>query len=218
MTPLPLPLADAMGRLRSRRSFDSGQALSENTVARILELAAQVPSWNDLQPWRFLIIREMRNRQRLRACVFDRQEVVEAPVAVIVLAYLHPHQTHLEPLLQQKLTLGQITPDEAAKTRVTARRRLERIGGFSTWTMHATIRAETGILIAAEALGVQAAPIEEFDATKLAENFGIPDDHIPCGVVALGYSSSVEPSPPRLLPRDICYQEHFGQPWNTEGP
>jgi len=216
MIPHPLPLDQALGRLRPRRQFDSTRVLPEPILTTILALASQVPSWNDLQPWRFLVVREESNRRRLRTCVFDRQEVVDASVVVIVLAYLYPERSYLERLLEEQLNRGHLTPAEAAKTRGMTQRKLERIEDPAAWASHPAYRAETALLIAAESMGVASAPVEEFDASKLARAFGIPDDHVPCSLVALGYSAREEPEPPRLPLYDICYREHFGQPWSPE--
>ncbi|WP_422929441.1 nitroreductase family protein [Singulisphaera sp. PoT] len=206
------PLDQTMPGLRSRRRFDPARPLPDPLLARILSLAALAPSWNDLQPARFLIVGDERNRRRLRTCVFDRREIVDAPVVVIVLGYLYPHETYLERFLAERLGLGQITPDEAARIRIMTRRKMERVDDLKAWSGLAAHRAGSALLIAAESLGVASAPVEEFDPAKVSKAFGIPDDHTPCALVALGYELEAEPPPPRLALRDLCYREHFGQP------
>jgi nitroreductase len=69
------------------------------------------------------------------------------------------------------------------------------------------------ILGAAESLGVASAPMEGFDPVKEKKAFGVPDDHTVCGLVALGHAAQPQPSPGRFGSSDVCYEEHFGQPW-----
>ena len=69
------------------------------------------------------------------------------------------------------------------------------------------------VVKAAESLGVSSAPMEGFDSTKVMEAFGVPNDHSVCCLIALGYASEAKPFPGRLGLGEVCYEEHFGQPW-----
>ena len=73
-------------------------------------------------------------------------------------------------------------------------------------------------MIAAQALGVDSAPMEGFDAAKIKQEFGVPDDHVVCCLVALGYAPSETPSPAGSTWSIVCYEEHFGQPWTLGEP
>ena len=69
------------------------------------------------------------------------------------------------------------------------------------------------LMIAAESLGVGSAPLERFDPEKVRAAFGVPDDHTICCLVALGYAAEAKPFPGRLGLEEVCFEEHFGQPW-----
>src|SRR5215831_17010199 len=51
----------------------------------ILRFAAQAPSGYNLQPWRFIVVRDAANRQRLQKAAYNQPKVSEAPVVVIAL-------------------------------------------------------------------------------------------------------------------------------------
>src|SRR5439155_25574244 len=55
----------------------------ESYLNAILALGAQAPSGYNLQPWRFLVVRDAENRKRLQTCAFKQPKVAEAPVVVI---------------------------------------------------------------------------------------------------------------------------------------
>lgn len=214
----PLSTPDAIARLRSRRRFDPERPVPDALLTRILHEATLVPSAANLQPWRFLVIRDARNRRRLRACVYDRPEVVEAPVVIMVLAYHHAHRTHLEAVVDRQVALGIITPEEAAKLRATVPRHIDRLDDPAAPARAASLRAEVALRLVAESLGVATALVEEYDQARVVAAFGIPDDHSLCGVVALGYAEHDEPFQGRMALAEVCYQEHFGQPWTLGEP
>src|SRR5579883_386050 len=107
----PLSAVEAITRRRATRHFDPARPLPDHLLKQILHLATLAPSSFNLQPWRFLVVREERNRQKLRACAFNQPKITEAPVVVIVLGYHHPHRSHLDPMVDQQLALGAVTPE-----------------------------------------------------------------------------------------------------------
>src|SRR3954447_14263629 len=116
----PLSAPEAIARRRATRKFDPARPLPDDLLKRILHLATLAPSGFNLQPWRFIVVRDERNRDRLRACAFNQPKVSQAPAVLIVLGYQHPHRSHLEAMVERQLTLGAITPEAAAELRARA--------------------------------------------------------------------------------------------------
>src|SRR6185312_8389458 len=86
---------EAIESRRTARRFDPDRPLPDDLLGRLLGLATLAPSPANLQPWRFVVVRDPRNRRRLRACTFGESRITEAPVVLVVLAYLHPDRTDL---------------------------------------------------------------------------------------------------------------------------
>ena len=125
---------------------------------------------------------------------------------------------HLEAMIARRRALGAITPEGAAELRARASRALERVSDRALWATRSTMLAAATLLIAAESLGVASAPIEGFDPEKVRAAFGVPDDHTVCCLIALGYADGPEPFPGRFPLGEVCYEEHFGQPWTLGEP
>jgi nitroreductase len=187
-------------------------------LARLLELAGLAPSPLNLQPWRFIVVREPRNRKRLRACAFGDPRITDAPVVLIVLAYVHPDRTDLAEVLDRMLALGAIEAGDVAKFRATAAREWGRGDGPVFRAARAAMLAGASLMIAAESLGVASCWLEGFDPGLVRETFGIPDDHALCGLLALGYAAEVAPFPGRFGLERACFEEHFGRPWPRGEP
>lgn len=219
-TPPPISAPDAISRRRATRSFDPARPLDEGLLKRALRLATLAPSSYNLQPWRFLVVRSLANRQRLRAAAYNQPKITEAPVVVIVLGYHHPHRSHLDPMLETMTALGATTPEGAAEFRGRASAGIEKVADRPLWATRSTMLAAATLMIAAESLGIASAPMEGFDPDKVREAFGVPDDHTICCLIALGHAATAKPFPGRFGLDEVCYEEHFGQPWTLgdDGP
>lgn len=209
----PLSAPEAITRRRATRRFDTTRPLPDDLLKQVLHLATLAPSGYNLQPWRFLVVRSAANRQKVRACAFNQPKVTEAPVVVIVLGYQTPDRSHLEPIVGTMRSVGLLSPEAAAETTARASQTMARVPDRALWAMRSTMLAAATLMIAAESLGVASAPMEGFDPSKVKEAFGVPDDHIVCCLVALGFAAETKPFPGRLGLDDVCYEEHFGQPW-----
>lgn len=212
---VPLTAPEAIARRRATRHFDPTRPLPDHLLKSILHLATLAPSGYNLQPWRFLVVRTQANRERLAAASYGQPKIGQAPVVVIVLGYHNPQKTHLEAMIQTQIGLGAITPDIGKGMTVTAARGVDNAPNVEVWATRSTMLAAATLMIAAESLGVDSAPMEGFEPEKVKAAFGIPDDHSVCCLIALGFAAPGKEKhfPGRFGLDEVCYLEHFGGPW-----
>jgi nitroreductase len=208
----PLSVPEAVVNRRATRQFDPDRPRTDDILSQIGHLATFAPSGFNLQPWRFLIVRDARNRKKLRECAFNQPKITAAPAVVIVLGYHHPHRSHLDAMVQIQLDQGAIDPEMAAEFRARATRTMERVRDYSLWATPSTMLTTATLMLATESLGVASAPMEGFDADMVKADFGVPDDHTVCCLVALGFAGAAKPFPGRFGLDDVCYDEQFGRP------
>jgi nitroreductase len=187
--------------------------LDPETLARILNLATSAPSPFNLQPWRFLVVRDAANRRRLQGCARNQPRVGQAPVVVVVLGCHEPDRTHLDAMLARQLELGACTPERAAEIRGRALATLGLVTDRSLWALRSAMLAASTLMRAAESLGIASALVDDFDPDAVRINFGVPDDHTVCCLITLGHAADAGPFPGRFELDEVCYAEHFGQPW-----
>lgn len=211
----PLTVEEAVKRRRATPSFDSSRELDTELLDKILWLATLAPSSTNLQPWRFLVVRDPANRRRLQGCARNQPKVGQAPVVVIVLGYHSPDRTHLESMLTMQIESGACTPERAAEIRGRAASGFRDLTDRALWATRSTMLAVATMMLAAESLGVASAPMEGFDDEAVRREFGVPDDHSVCCLVALGYAAVEKPFPGRFDLDEVCYAEHFGRPWTA---
>src|SRR5256885_15759012 len=79
------PITEVILNRRATSHFKTEEEVPAEILDAILRLGAQAPSGYNLQPWRFIVVREAENRRRLQQVAFGQPKVGEAPVVVIAL-------------------------------------------------------------------------------------------------------------------------------------
>src|ERR1051325_4099496 len=71
--------------VRDRRATDnfSPEPIPESDLQQILRAGLEAPSSYNLQPWRFVVVRDLNQRKKLRIAALDQQKVEEAPVVIV---------------------------------------------------------------------------------------------------------------------------------------
>ena len=75
-------LSRAIAERRASPSFEESP-IPEADLQKILQAGLQAPSGYNLQPWRFIVVRNPEQKKRLRAACFNQAKVEEAPVMIV---------------------------------------------------------------------------------------------------------------------------------------
>ncbi len=184
------PLSQAIRERRATPSF-LGEPLPEDDLREILEAGLSAPSAYNLQPWRFVVVRDAEQRARLRQAAMKQPKVEEAPVVIVACADLDGWRNgDLDEVI--RLAKEQGYGDEARYASI--RRNVAKFFGstpgtsggiapdFAVWANRHTMIALTTMMWMAEVLGYDTAPMEGFYEDQVKATLGIP---APVRVVAL---------------------------------
>jgi len=80
-----LNLFEAIEKRRSIRSYKSDH-ISNRHLKRILEAARLAPSGKNLQPWRFIIVRDPERKRMLAEAAMNQMFIAEADVVIVTLS------------------------------------------------------------------------------------------------------------------------------------
>lgn len=214
------PLTQALLERRATSHFKPDPVPDEYLEA-ILELGAQAPSGYNLQPWRFVVVRDKENRQRLKKAAYDQEKVGEAPVVIIAFAIRGDWKNYIDAVFQEGVRRGFGKPEMVPKIKQQASDFLEKGIPQPIWLNRHTMIAVTAMMLVAETYGLDTAPMEGFDPEAVKREFNLPEDAEVIALLAIGFLK--EPDKPyggRLALEEFVYNERYGERWNgkNHGP
>jgi nitroreductase len=208
------PLVDVLRDRRATNSF-APDPVPEKYLNAILALAAQAPSGYNLQPWRFIVVRDEANRKRLQAAAFGQPKVGQAPVVVIAVGMKEEWKRRASEVFQEGAKRGAGKPENVDKYLQGAVQFLDTLP-MPVWVNRHTMIAFTTMMLAAEAYGFDTAPMEGFDPAAVKREFGIPEEAEVVALLAIGRMAPPDrPYTGRFSLSQIVFAEHFGEGWRS---
>ena len=155
-----VPIDPLIARRWSGRALDPDKPVSREKIIAMLEAARWAPSCYNDQPWRFI--------------VWDRNTDEES------------WQKAFECLAEGNRSWvknAQVLIAAMAGSRFSHNDKPNRWGQYDTGA------AVLNLFLQATSLGLMAHEMGGFDADKLCETFGIPDEYTPMAMIAVGYQA-----------------------------
>ncbi|MBV9959223.1 MAG: nitroreductase family protein [Acidobacteria bacterium] len=211
-TPLK-PITQVLLERRATNHF-TDEAVPDEVLDAILKLGAQAPSGYNLQPWRFVVVRDAENRKRLQAAAFGQPKVAEAPVVIIALGMKEEWQARADEVFKEGAERGAGNPDAWQQAKDGALQFLNGMQQMDVWVNRHTMIALTTMMLVAEAYGFDTAPMEGFNPAAVKEAFDIPAEAEVVALLAIGRGASPEKAYPGRFPLErIVYSERYGEAW-----
>jgi nitroreductase len=180
-----LTAEEVMRARHSVRYYEEGVTIPEAELNEILELASTAPSAWNLQHWRFLVITDQANKERLTPVAYGQQQVTTSSASVIVLGDLEADKSG-EEIYDELVQKGQM-PQEVRDNMVGSikgayqNKQYARDAAFSNATY-----AAMQLMLAAKAKGYDTVPMGGFDSEKLIAELNIPERFIPVVWITIG--------------------------------
>lgn len=161
-----MDLFEAVERRHSVRSF-LPRDVSREQVETLLRCACAAPSAGNVQPWRFVVVRDPEARRALARAALGQTFVAEAPVVIVVCADLQAH------------------------ARAYGRR------GVELYAIQDTAAAVQNILLAATALGLGACWVGAFREEEVSRALELPANWRPLALLPVGHPARPASQPPK---------------------
>ena len=162
-------LSEVVFNRRSTPSFD-GEPIPADDLRTILKAGLSSPSGYNMQPWRFVVVQSPEQKKRLRAASYNQGKVEEASAVIVACGDADGWRKDLDEMLHLGRQ-GGMPESYAAQARSSVPNFL---ASFSVEQMHGWLNkhvmlAYTHMMLMAEVLGYDTAPLEGFEQEKVHE-------------------------------------------------
>lgn len=207
-------LKDSIEQRRAARAFRS-DPIPEVILEEILHLGLRSPSGYNLQPWRFVILRQQQRKETLKGCAFDQAQIAQAPVVLICCGDRTASSAdNIEAVIKLGEAHQAMTEPFAGYLRSQIPPFFEHHPSFEsleTWTNRHTMLAVAHLMIVAKSFGVDSCPMEGFISAQVKTAFNIPDTVDVCCILCLGYAAEpIKQFGGRFSTEQVCFGETYG--------
>lgn len=184
----------------STKAFDAGKKIGEEQIEQVKNLLRLSPSSTNSQPWHFILASTDEAKARIAKAtsgfyVFNERKVLDASHVVVFCAKTAIDETHLNKLLEQENADGRFANEQAMAGQHKGRSYFVNMHRFDYkdaqhWMEKQVYLNVGNFLLGVSALGIDAVPIEGFDARILDEEFGLREKGFTSLVIVpIGYRS-----------------------------
>ena len=179
-------LSQAIRERRSTPSF-TGEPIPSSDLRQILDAGLHAPSGYNMQPWRFVVVQAAENRKRLRAASYNQPKVEEASAVIVACGDRDGWRKDLDEMLR----LGRAGGMPESYAAQAAQSVPAYMSSFSEdqmrgWLNKQVMLAFTSMMLMAEVLGYDTAPMEGFEQEKVCETLKLPISYHVVALLAIG--------------------------------
>ncbi len=209
-------LQTAIKQRRAARSFRP-EPIPDALLEKIFTLALYSPSGYNLQPWRFIAVRDPENRQKLQNCAFNQGQIGQAPIVLICCGDREAgNSDNIEAVIKLGKEHNNITEEYAEALRTMIPPFFENRPSFENleaWTNRHTMLAVAHLMIVAKGFGVDSCPMEGFIQAQVKEAFNIPENLDICCLLPLGFADKPDKQyGGRFGINQVFFDESYGKP------
>ena len=213
MAKIKKTLSQAIADRRATPSFD-GAPIPPEDLRQILDAGLHAPSGYNMQPWRFIVVQSPEQKRRLRAASYNQAKVEEASAVIVACGDADGWRKDLDLMLQLGRD-GGMPESYAAQARTSVSNFLS---GFTTEEMRAWLNkhvmiATTSMLLMAEVMGYDTAPMEGFEQDKVHEVLRLPMSYWVVALLGIGHLKGTDKyNGGRFEMGHTVFGEEFGKP------
>lgn len=207
---------------RATPSFD-GSPIPDADLSAILKAGAESPSGHNLQPWRFVVVRDAEQKKKLREAAMGQPKVEEASAIIVCCGDINaPRGAALDEVLEESLQHG-FNKEQNQKTKEMILKVFNSSAGnamglapdYAVWVNRHVMIAFTTMMWMAETLGYDTAPMEGFFEDKVKAVLHIPNEIRVVALLAVGKRKGADkPYAGRRKLNHICFDEKWGNAYS----
>ena len=167
-----------------------------------------------MQPWRFIVVQSAEQKKRLRAASYNQGKVEEASAVIVACGDADGWRKDLDLMLHGGRQ-GGMPESYAAQAQSSVPNYLSNFssGQMQGWLNKQVMLAFTHMLLMAEVMGYDTAPMEGFEQEKVHEVLRLPLSYWVVALLAIGHvKGSDKFNGGRFDMTHTVFGEEFGKP------
>jgi len=187
MAKLRKTLTQAIEERRATPSFD-GTPIPAEDLHQILEAGLAAPSGYNMQPWRFVVVQTPEQKKRLRGASFNQGKVEEASAVIVACGDADGWRRDIDLMLQLGRS-GGMPESYAAQARNSVSNYMLSFNAdqMRGWLNKMVMIAFTHMMLMAESMGYDTAPMEGFEQDKVHEVLKLPLSYWVVALLGVGH-------------------------------
>lgn len=182
-------LSQVIFERRDTPSFD-GAPIPDEDLKKILDAGLHAPSGFNMQPWRFIVVRDEEQKKKLRRASFNQAKVEEASVVIVACGDAEGWRNGD---LEEMLRLGReggMPETFAAQAQGSIPNYLGNHPNLSAWLAKQTMVAVTSMMLMAEVLWYDTAEVEGIEEDRVREILKLPASFHVATLLLIGHLRS----------------------------
>lgn len=197
---------DVIQGRHSVRQYDREAAISRGEIEEMLALAVTAPSSSNMQHWRFLVIDDKEQKEKLLPIANSQQQVAEAPAVIAVLADTEGYRK-AERIYGMAAAAGYMTEELArsfaSRTSATYAA-LPYDKARETAVVDASLAAMQ-LMLVARAKGYDTVPMGGFDREAFKAAYGLGERYVPVMLLPVGKAAKAAHPTARLPVGEVTF-------------
>src|SRR6202047_138042 len=218
MNKLKKTLSQAIQERRATPSFD-GMPIPPEELRRILDAGLHAPSGYNMQPWRFIVVQSPEQKKKLRAASYNQGKVEEASAVIVACGDADGWRRDLDLMLELGRK-GGMPESYAAQAQSSVPNYMSSFssGQMQSWLNKQVMLAFTHMLLMAEVLGYDTAPMEGFEQDKVHEVLKLPLSYSVVALLGIGHLKGPDKFyGERFSMARTVFAEEYGKPIRFSG-
>lgn len=180
-------LAQAIRDRRATPSFD-GEPIPAGDLRQILDAGLHAPSGYNIQPWRFVVVQHPEQRKRLRAASYNQAKVEEASAVIVACGDRDGWRKDIDDVIRMGRA-GGMSESYAAQAAQSVPAYLSSFNSdqMAGWLNKMVMIATTSMMLMAETMGYDTAPMEGFEQARVCETLKLPMSYWVVALLAIGH-------------------------------
>ncbi len=175
------------------KQFDPTKKIPADIFNQILDSARLTPSSFGLQPWKFVVVENPKVREQLREHAWNQSQVTDASHLIVLCTRSEMTADYVNAFADRIIADRKLKREDVEPYRQMMLGFLPGVAGEKgkSWMANQVYIALGVVMSACAVSGIDACPMEGFDAAKFDEILGLPKQGLNARVLcAVGYRSA----------------------------